>query len=118
MLSESPPGANPQRHRFLSRNRLIAALSTATLVVEAARRSGAANTAAHAVAQGRPLLAVPGPITSPMSAGCHELIRRERDPALLVTCVDDVLAVVGAVGEGIGAAGARHPPDLSAGGPG
>ena len=118
VLSESPPGANPQRHRFLSRNRLIAALSTATLVVEAARRSGAANTAAHAVAQGRPLLAVPGPITSPMSAGCHELIRRERDPALLVTCVDDVLAVVGAVGEGISAAGAQDPPDLSAGGSG
>ena len=118
VLSESPPGATPQRHRFLTRNRLIAALSTATLVVEAARRSGAANTAAHAVAQGRPLLAVPGPITSPMSAGCHELIRRERDPALLVTCVDDVLAVVGAVGEGIGAAGAQDPPDLSAGGSG
>jgi DNA processing protein len=106
VLSESPPGATPQRHRFLSRNRLIAALSTATLVVEAAHRSGAANTAAHAVAQGRPLLAVPGPVTSPMSAGCHELIRRERDPAVLVTCVDDLLAVVGAVGEGIGITGA------------
>ncbi|MDQ2748820.1 MAG: DNA-processing protein DprA [Actinomycetota bacterium] len=103
VISESPPGAAPQRHRFLTRNRLIAALSTGTVVVEAARRSGAANTAHHCYTLGRPVMAVPGPVTSPMSAGCHELLRREPDPALLVTCVDDVLAVVGAVGDGIGA---------------
>ncbi|PZS14882.1 MAG: DNA-protecting protein DprA [Pseudonocardiales bacterium] len=101
VISESPPGAAPQRHRFLTRNRLIAALSTGTVVVEAARRSGAANTAAHCVTLGRPVMAVPGPVTSPMSAGCHDLLRRERSPALLVTCVDDVLAVVGAMGDGI-----------------
>lgn len=98
LISESPPGAAPQKHRFLSRNRVIAALSSATVVVEAAPRSGALNTAAHCVLIGRPLLAVPGPITSAMSAGCHALIRRELDPALLVTSVDDVLAVVGPVG--------------------
>lgn len=46
-------------------------------------------------------MAVPGPVTSPMSAGCHELLRREQSPALLVTCVDDVLAVVGAMGDGL-----------------
>ena len=101
LLSESPPGCAPQRHRFLSRNRLIAALSTATVVVEAAHRSGAANTAAHCVTLGRTVMAVPGPVTSPMSAGCHALIRRERAPALLVSCVDDVLAVVGPVGHGL-----------------
>jgi DNA processing protein len=101
VISESPPGAAPQRHRFLTRNRLIAALSTGTVVVEAARRSGAANTAHHCTTLGRPVMAVPGPVTSPMSAGCHDLLRRETDPALLVTCVDDVLAVVGAMGDGL-----------------
>lgn len=99
VISESPPGAAPHRRRFLTRNRLIAALSTGTVVVEAARRSGAANTAGHCIALGRPLMAVPGPVTSPMSAGCHELLRRDADPALLVTCVDDVMAVVGSIGE-------------------
>jgi len=101
LISESPPGSAPQRHRFLTRNRLIAALSTGTVVVEAALRSGAANTARHCTTLGRPVMAVPGPVTSPMSAGCHELLRRERDPALLVTCVDDVLAVVGGMGDGL-----------------
>jgi DNA processing protein len=101
LVSESPPGSTPQRHRFLTRNRLIAAFSTGTLVVEAAMRSGAANTAAHASRLGRPVMAVPGPVTSPMSAGCHALLARDQDRALLVTCVDDVLAVVGSMGEGI-----------------
>jgi DNA processing protein len=99
LVSESPPGCAPQRRRFLTRNRLIAALSTGTVVVEAASRSGAANTAKHAVVLQRPLMAVPGPVTSPMSSGCHDLIRRER--ALLVGTVDDVLAVVGGIGEGV-----------------
>ncbi|MDT4982359.1 MAG: processing protein [Pseudonocardiales bacterium] len=114
VISESPPGAAPQRHRFLTRNRLIAALSTGTVVVEAARRSGAANTAHHCLTLGRPVMAVPGPVTSPMSAGCHDLLRRENDPALLVTCVDDVVAVVGAMGDGI-AADQRPPADPIAG---
>jgi DNA processing protein len=100
VISESPPGTAPHRHRFLTRNRLIAALSTGTLVVEAATRSGAANTAKHCLELGRPLMAVPGPITSPMSAGCHELLRRDVDPAVLVTCVEDVLQLVGAMGDG------------------
>ncbi|MGH8963579.1 MAG: DNA-processing protein DprA [Jatrophihabitantaceae bacterium] len=99
LVSESPPGCAPQRRRFLTRNRLIAALSTGTVVVEAANRSGAANTAKHAVTLQRPLMAVPGPVTSPMSAGCHDLIRREQ--ALLVGTVEEVLAVVGGIGEGI-----------------
>lgn len=99
VISESPPGAAPHRHRFLSRNRLIAAFATGTVVVEAARRSGAANTAHHAFTQGRPVMAVPGPVTSAMSAGTHDLLRREPEPALLVTGVEDVLALVGGLGE-------------------
>ena len=97
LISESPPGAAPQKHRFLSRNRIIAALSTATVVIEAAPRSGALNTAAHCAVLGRPLMALPGPVTSAMSAGCHALIRREENPALLVRSVEDILAVVGPV---------------------
>jgi DNA processing protein len=99
LISESPPGSAPQRHRFLTRNRLIASMSTGTVIVEAAVRSGAANTAAHCFALGRPVMAVPGPVTSVMSAGCHALLRRDEGPALLVTSVDDVVAVVGRFGE-------------------
>lgn len=109
LVSESPPGCAPQRRRFLTRNRLIAAFSTGVVVVEAAARSGATNTAGHSGTLGRPLMAVPGPVTSPMSAGCHQLLRREEAPALLVTSVDDVLAVVGAAGEGLGGAAAGGP---------
>ncbi len=111
LLSESPPGAAPQRHRFLSRNRLIAALATGTLVVEAAARSGARNTANHTIALGRPLMAVPGPVTSALSAGCHELLRREHGRALLVSCVDDVLDVVGSIGETLDSASAGGRSD-------
>jgi DNA processing protein len=74
VLSEYPPGTPPAKHRFLVRNRLIAALSSATVVVEAGRRSGARNTATTAKCLGKPVLAVPGPVTSAASAGCHELI--------------------------------------------
>jgi DNA processing protein len=101
LISESPPGFAPQRRRFLTRNRLVAAFSTGVVVVEAAARSGATNTATHARTLGRPLMAVPGPVTSAMSTGCHDLLRRDEDPALLVTSADDVLAVVGSVGEGL-----------------
>jgi DNA processing protein len=99
LVSESPPGADPRRRRFLTRNRLIAALGTGTLVVEAAARSGAMNTAAHCTGLGRPLMAVPGPVTSDRSAGCHRLIARERDPARLVTGIDDVLDAIGSAGD-------------------
>jgi DNA processing protein len=115
LLSESPPGAAPQRHRFLTRNRLIASLATGTVVVEAALRSGARNTAAHCAALQRPLMAVPGPITSPMSAGCHELITRDDCQAILVGSVDAVLGVVGGIGEGQAQPSASEQPrDLRA----
>ncbi|GAA2754234.1 DNA-processing protein DprA [Amnibacterium kyonggiense] len=75
VLSEMPCGARPMRERFLKRNRLIAALSRATVVVEAGLRSGAANTAAHAAELGRGLGAVPGSVYSAASAGTHRLVR-------------------------------------------
>lgn len=99
LVSESPPGAAPARRRFLTRNRVIAALGTGTVVVEAAARSGALNTAAHSTGLGRPLMAVPGPVTSHASAGCHRLIRAEQNPARLVRGVDDVLLAIGSASD-------------------
>jgi DNA processing protein len=75
VVSEVPCGTPPTKWRFLQRNRLIAALTRATVVLEAGWRSGSLNTAGHAAALGRPLGAVPGPVTSAASAGCHRLIR-------------------------------------------
>jgi DNA processing protein len=75
VVSEVPCGVPPTKWRFLQRNRLIAAMSQATVVLEAGWRSGSLNTAGHAVSLGRPLGAVPGPVTSAASAGCHRLIR-------------------------------------------
>lgn len=89
VVSESAPGRHPGRSRFLARNRVIAALSLGTVVVEAALRSGILNTAWHVSDLRRPLMAVPGPVTSATSAGCHGLIREQR--AVLVTSGADVL---------------------------
>nr|WP_133851338.1 DNA-processing protein DprA [Labedaea rhizosphaerae] len=89
VLSEYAPGVPPGRHRFLVRNRLIACLGAGTVVVEANLRSGARNTAATAAALGRVVLAVPGPITSAMSAGCHELLRTGQ--AVAVTSVKEIV---------------------------
>ncbi|MEV8253597.1 DNA-processing protein DprA [Rhodoglobus sp. NPDC076762] len=75
VISELPCGSPPTKWRFLQRNRLIAAASMATVVLEAGWRSGSLNTAGHAATLGRPLGAVPGPVTSAASAGCHRLIR-------------------------------------------
>ena len=77
VASEMPCGTMPTRWRFLARNRLIAAGSTAVVITEAGWRSGALNTAHHAAALGRPVGAVPGPVTSAASAGCHRLIREQ-----------------------------------------
>ena len=75
IVTEMPLQAAPTKWRFLQRNRLIAALTRATVVLKAGWRSGSLNTAGHAAALGRPLGAVPGPVTSAASAGCHRLIR-------------------------------------------
>lgn len=78
LLAESPPGTRPTRWRFLARNRLIAALGDATVVVEAGARSGALNTAHHAAQLGRPVFAVPGAFSSSASVGCHRLVAQGR----------------------------------------
>lgn len=96
VLSEYPPGTPPARHRFLVRNRLIAALTDGTVVVEAGKRSGARNTAGTAGALGKVVMAVPGPVSSGLSAGCHALIRDAQ--ATLVSSVDEVLETVGRFG--------------------
>lgn len=88
LLAELPPGSTPTRWRFLMRNRLIAAVSSATVVVEAGARSGSLNTAGHAAQLGRPLGAVPGPVTSKASEGCHRLIREYA--AICVTTPDEM----------------------------
>ncbi|WP_231821008.1 DNA-processing protein DprA [Microbacterium resistens] len=94
VVSEVPCGTAPTRWRFLARNRLIAAVAAATVVVEAGRRSGSLNTAGHAASLGRPLGAVPGPITSATSAGCHRLLREYA--AQCVTTADEVRELLGA----------------------
>ncbi|KAA9149971.1 DNA-protecting protein DprA [Amycolatopsis acidicola] len=96
VVSEYPPGTPPARHRFLVRNRLIAALTEGTVVVEAAQRSGARNTATTAGVLGKSVMAVPGPVGSRLSAGCHELIRDSA--ATLVSSVGDIMDVVGKLG--------------------
>lgn len=92
VASEVPIGSHPTRHRFLIRNRVIAALSPAVVVIEAATRSGALATAREALAMGRAVAAVPGPVTSAMSAGAHALVR-DTD-ATLVTSADEVIELV------------------------
>lgn len=105
ILSEVPPSWRPAKWRFLGRNRVIAALSAACVVVEASERSGALSTARHAVDLGRPVGAVPGPVTSGASRGCHELLRHG---AVLVRDARDVLELLG------GLALAREEPLLGA----
>ncbi|MGV2983892.1 DNA-processing protein DprA [Microbacterium sp. AGC85] len=110
MVSELPCGAAPTKWRFLARNRLIAALGMATVVVEAGWRSGSLNTAGHAAALGRPLGAVPGPVTSAASAGCHRLLR-EYD-ARCVTSTEEVRELLGIDATRAGGGGAaRVDPD-------
>jgi DNA processing protein len=96
VVSEYAPGTTPARHRFLARNRLVAALADAVLVVEAGARSGARNTATWASRLGRPVLAVPGPVTSASSVGCHRMIREGE--ALLAARAADVVEAAGPVG--------------------
>jgi DNA processing protein len=98
LVSELPPGATPTRRRFLIRNRAIAALTRGTVVVEAARRSGAISTARCARDLGRAVMVVPGPVTSPTSAGCHTLLR-DWGEAVCVTGTAEVLDRVGLIGE-------------------
>jgi len=132
VISEWPPGCHPARMRFLVRNRVIAALSCGTVIVEAGERSGALNTARHAAELGKPLMAVPGPVTSAQSAGCHRIIREWG--ASCVTRAADIIDLLsplsatdapgsagagsaGAGSAGAGSAGGRGPATLPGPGP-
>ncbi|NUQ97496.1 MAG: DNA-protecting protein DprA [Streptomyces sp.] len=96
VIGELPPGAHPTPSRFIVRNRVIAALTRGTVVVEAAHRSGSLVTARAAQRLGRHTMGVPGPATSGLSAGVHELLRGE---AVLVTDAAEVVELVGDMGE-------------------
>jgi DNA processing protein len=107
VVSEVPPGSVPSRVRFLLRNRLIAAFAGATVVVEAAWRSGSLSTASRAAELSRPVGVVPGPVTSMASSGCHRLLRDGT-----AVCVTDAAEVAELAGElGRDAADAGPPPD-------
>jgi len=97
VVSEQPPGSGPTQLRFLARNRLIAALTRGTVLVEAALRSGALNTVGWAEQMSRAVMGVPGPVTSYTSAGVHQCLRR--GGATLVTHGSEVLELVGGSGE-------------------
>lgn len=97
VVSESPPGAAPYRWRFLARNRLIAAMARATVVVEASLRSGSLSTAREARELHLPVGAVPGPVSSATSAGCHMLVRETG--AVLVGDAADVAELAASIGE-------------------
>lgn len=109
IVSEYPPGTPPARHRFLQRHRLLAAFTRATVVIESGPRGGARHAARVASALGRPVLAVPGPVSSAASAGCHQLI--QDGAARLVTSADDVIAAI----EQADAAQAEPEADVPAG---
>lgn len=89
IVSEYEPDVPVHAFRFLERNRIVAALADVVIIVEAATRSGTLNTAMHALDQGKELMAVPGNITSPQSAGCNRLIAQGAAPVL---SVEDVFA--------------------------
>ncbi|WP_223512646.1 DNA-processing protein DprA [Nocardia sputi] len=109
VVSEYPPGVTAQKYRFLARNRLIAALADGVLVVEAGLRSGARNTVKWARRMGRPALAVPGPVTSAASVGCHRMIRDGE--ALLVTRAEEVVDEAGPLRLSLPAAAAAADPE-------
>ncbi|WP_372409940.1 DNA-processing protein DprA [Streptomyces luteireticuli] len=96
VVAELPPGGHPTRSRFVLRNRVIAALTRGTVVVEAEYRSGSLGTARRARALGRHTMGVPGPVTSGLSAGVHELLREGACP---VTDADEIAELVGGMGE-------------------
>ncbi len=112
VVSEVPVGTMPYRSRFLARNRVIALLARATVVVEAGLRSGSLSTAREAREHHLPVAAVPGPVTSATSAGCHALVRETG--AVLVTDAAEVAELAGRIGEGLAPdalAPARRPPE-------
>ena len=118
LITELPPGERPHAGAFPKRNRLISGIAGVTVVVEAAPGSGALITADCALDQGRTVLAVPGPITSPTSLGCNRLIQQGAKPALTAGDILEELGLPGATQASVGPAAAEPgerppPPDLS-----
>jgi DNA processing protein len=112
LLSEAPPRSQPHSGMFPQRNRIITGMSLGVVVVEAAQRSGAMISAGHAMEQGREVFAMPGPVDSRTSRGCHQLIR---EGAKLVETVDDVLQELGPLVEAAPQEDGRvirHPAEL------
>jgi DNA processing protein len=89
LLSEQPPGTQPQKYHFPLRNRIIAGLSRAVVIIEAGKTSGSLATASYALQEGREVFAVPGPITSDLSYGTNDLLRQG---AHIATSADDILS--------------------------
>lgn len=92
LISEYPVHTEPRKHHFLARNRLVSGLSDAVIVTEASQRSGTMSTVAHALSQGKDVYAVPGPITSPQSRGCNQLIAQGATPIVDVNDFLDIIA--------------------------
>ncbi len=91
IISEYEPGVEARDFQFLERNRIVSGLSDAIVVTEAASRSGTLSTVMHALEQGREVFVVPGNITSPLSAGCNNLIKQGAHP---ITCANDIIEVI------------------------
>ncbi|WP_269859005.1 DNA-processing protein DprA [Streptomyces sp. RPT161] len=113
IIAELPPGEHPTRSRFIQRNRVIAALARGTVVVEAQLRSGSLITARRATALGRITMGVPGPVTSALSAGVHQLLREEGQ---LVADATDIIELTGSIGDDLAPERRSpvHPRDLLA----
>jgi DNA processing protein len=91
IISEHEPGTEARSFQFLYRNRIVSGISDAIIITEAAIRSGSISTAMHAIEQGREVFVVPGNITSPLSAGCNNLIKQGAHP---ITSADDILEII------------------------
>jgi len=109
LLSEFAPGQGPRRHHFPLRNRIIAALSSAVVVIEAAHASGSLITARWAVDQGRDVYALPGRVDHPMARGCHRLLR---EGAALVEAPEELLVELGLTPGGHASARSDFAPEL------
>lgn len=111
IVTEYPPDTGPRKHRFPERNRLISGLTLGVVVVEATTRSGSLITARMAAEQGREVMAVPGPVTSPLAGGCHRLLK---SGAALIEDADDVRFAIGVEGESVSRSPPAPPEELKA----